>query len=309
MNAADGRERVGIMKDQRDKKPPAGPNVICFGEILWDCLPRGLFLGGAPFNVAFHLKQLGDDPVMWSALGCDFLGQEVRRRMEVFGLSDEAVSGVARPTGAVVVSLGKSGDAAYQILEKVAWDEIPPWGGPGAAGIPLVHGSLALRGEANRNLLQQFCQEHAPRRFFDVNLRPPYDDLRMVRPWMEGAFILKMNEEELSVLAGGSDASLRGRMGRLLTETGAGGVVVTRGAAGAAVLVEGGYFDAEGVPVAVKDTVGAGDAFMAQLVHGWIAGQGRPDWEMLLAEAVKLGSWVASCDGAQPSHASRTAQP
>lgn len=291
------------MDEQKKQKPSTLPSVICFGEILWDCLPRGLFLGGAPFNVAYHLQQLGSDPLMWSALGNDFLGQEARRRIAGFGLQEEAVFSVNQPTGAVIVSVGESGDASYDILQGVAWDEIPYLSGNFPEGVPLVHGSLALRSASNRESLRKFSEQNGTRRFFDVNLRPPYDDHALIEEWMRGAMILKMNEDELYALSGAGQLSLQKSMQQLLDATEAEAIVVTRGAAGAALLAGGDYLECEGIKVDVKDTVGAGDAFMARLVHGWLQSSGRPDWGGMLDAAVRLGSWVAASEGAQPSYA------
>ena len=103
----------------------SGRNVICFGEVLWDSLPKGIFPGGAPVNVAFHLNRFGLNAYPVTAVGNDFLGEEFIRRFKYWDMAPDFVGQVDKPTGAVVVDLDDHGVPSYRFLEDVAWDEIP----------------------------------------------------------------------------------------------------------------------------------------------------------------------------------------
>src|SRR5688572_6933186 len=161
--------------------------VVCFGEILWDFLPRGAFPGGAPFNVAYHLHRSGLNACLVSAVGRDVLGDELLRRLRHWSLSTDGVNQHASlPTGYVRAVLNAGGDATYEIAPRVAWDEITPAEGALRStreAKAIVFGSLALRSAANRtalNLLLDALPASALR-VFDINLRPPFDDLSLVR--------------------------------------------------------------------------------------------------------------------------------
>ena len=281
--------------------------VLCFGEILWDLLPHGAFPGGAPFNVASHLQRLGIPAVPVSAVGRDAWGERILQVMAERGVTD---SGVPRlgdaPTGTVMAELTPRGDARYTIVEDVAWDRIPVSADveiPAASSRALVYGSLALRSAANRATLERLF-EAVPTyawRVFDVNLRAPFDDLAVVREYARQANLLKLNAEEAARLAGepGRDAGAEEEHARrIAAETGVGFVCVTSGARGAGVLRGGRWTWEPGRTVTVVDTVGAGDAFLAQLIAGLLAG-GRSE-ARLVADACRRGEWVAGRAGACP---------
>jgi fructokinase len=219
-------------------------------------------------------------------------------------------AGVARlddvPTGTVTAELTPRGDARYTIVENVAWDRIPvseAVAAPAAASRALVYGSLALRSAANRDALGRLL-EAVPTyawRVFDVNLRAPFDDLTLVREYARHANLLKLNAEEAARLAGepGRDVGVEEEHARrLAAETGVGWVCITSGDRGAGVLRSGRWTWEPGRRVDVVDTVGAGDAFLAQLLAGLLAG-GRSEAQ-LVADACRRGEWVASRAGACP---------
>lgn len=289
---------------------PAAPSpVLCFGEILWDFLPEGLFAGGAPFNVAYHLHQLGVPVRVVSAVGADLLGEELLRRLHDWGIDTSLVAthgGV--PTGYVRARVDDHGDAHYDITPGVAWDEIPdtpPLLEAAGSARALVFGSLAQRSPVNRRTLGLLLSLlPAPAlRVFDVNLRPPHDDLPRVRELAAQATVLKLNAIEAARLAGDDDDS-PGReefhARTLAAQSGAPTVCVTSGSLGAGLLQEGVWHWEEGHAVEVVDTVGAGDAFLASLVAG-LLGPRMPAGE-LLARACRMGEWVASQRGATPKH-------
>ena len=163
------------------------PQILCFGEILWDFLPDGLFPGGAPFNVAYHLKQQGADAKLISAVGRDLLGDELLRRVKSWDISTETIAlHQGLPTGYVQAEIGSDGDATYDIVSSVAWDQIMTGQDSLQAAMnaqAIVFGSLAQRSAFNQSALDRLLATVPADawRIFDVNLRPPYDDLELVR--------------------------------------------------------------------------------------------------------------------------------
>ncbi len=281
----------------------AGP-IICFGEILWDVLPHGRFLGGAPLNVAYHLRRLGNPVRLVSAVGRDALGDDACERVKAAGLETDGIARVAAPTGTVDVTLDAAGQASYQIRESVAWDAIvtqPRADEPPPAA--LVFGSLALREKNNRDCLSSWLAARPSVRLCDLNLRPPFDDVRELDPWVRGSTILKVNEEEARRLspAGLATTGPEDHAAYLAKHYNCPTVCVTLGAAGALVWSGGEIVRVPSPSVEVRDTIGAGDAFTAALLDGVLRG-GPQAWEKRLRRACALGAFVASRDGAQPAY-------
>lgn len=291
-----------------DSRPP---RILCFGEILWDFLPAGLFAGGAPFNVAYHLKQLGADARLVSAVGRDLLGDELLRRLRNWNLDTELVtrhSGL--PTGYVRAELDASGSAHYDITASVAWDQIfmnEDVTRAAQDAQALVFGSLAQRSPFNRTVLNRLFAVLPERdqawRVFDVNLRAPHDDLELVRALAPRATLLKVNAEEAARLCGELHEA-PGHEERLARDlagtTGCPMICVTAGERGAGLLREGTWHWEPPQPVEVADTVGAGDSFLAALLIHLLGGK-LSDAECL-ARACRTGEWVASQRGATPAY-------
>ncbi|MFN7139172.1 MAG: carbohydrate kinase family protein [Limisphaerales bacterium] len=281
--------------------------ILCFGEILWDSLPQGLFPGGAPINVAYHLKQLGRRAIPVTAVGKDYLGEELLLRMKRWGLETDFASVLPdKRTGAVQVELNDKGSATYKILEDVAWDWIqvtPALEELAKQSSALVYGTLAQRSEHNRKqLFRLMDQSPEAMKVYDVNLRPPYDSHELVWELSERADLIKLNDDEIAELLkrslekGDLESGARDLARRTKTKT----VCVTAGADGAGLLVEDKWFWADGEPVKVKDTIGAGDSFLAGLVNGLI---GRDtEHQEVLRRAARLAEFVASSDGATPNY-------
>lgn len=276
--------------------------IICFGEVLWDCLPAGLFLGGAPYNVAAHLVQLGRSAVPVSALGNDQLGREVRRRMRLQEIDDCLVAEVHAPTGTVLVEL-QDGQPSYAIVDDVAWDAIP-WteelAVAAAAAPACIYGSLAQRHSGNRVTLQKTLDACSGRHIFDVNLRPPWVDRSLVDELAGRSDLIKLNDGELRLLLdAAADAELADLAAALSQRHGAVDVCVTAGAQGAGWMRGGHWHWCDAPQVQVRDAVGAGDSFLAALIDGILS---ERDADAILQSCVRLAAHVAASDGATPAH-------
>ncbi|MFN2567508.1 MAG: carbohydrate kinase, partial [Gemmatimonadaceae bacterium] len=284
--------------------------ILCVGEVLWDALPAGLFLGGAPFNVACHLRAAGLPATMVSRVGVDLLGEEALRRLLRCGVGTDLVQvDPTLPTGFVRVTVnGDGGDPKYEIVEPAAWDAIAPSDAlfrRAADARAVVFGSLAQRNAVTRGTIERLLETEALK-VFDVNLRPPYDDRDVVCRSLQCADVMKMNDDEMRRLAAWFD--LRGgprEMAAALAEAFACRTVcITRGRDGAALWREGRWIEHPGFEVEVRDTVGAGDAFLAVLLAGFLTGA---EDRALLRHANLIGAYVVTQFGAVPADQPATA--
>lgn len=276
----------------------------CFGEILWDLLPSGPQLGGAPMNVSYHLQQLGEKATMISRIGIDNRGEEILSILKERNLSSEYIQidhHIA--TGIVHVNSNGSEDMQYEIVAPAAWDHI-------TASDELHHlvrrsecfvfGSLITRNATSRKTLFELL-ESATCRVLDINLRSPFIDRATVDQLLRKADIVKMNLEELKLIGSwfchyDSPAQLiAGIQKRFNLKL----LIVTKGGNGADVLVEGNLYSHPGYRVQVADTVGSGDAFLAAFLHKWLPGK-RP--EQALEFACSLGSLIATKRGGCPEY-------
>ena len=287
-------------------------SVLCFGEVLWDCLPSGRVLGGAPLNVAYHAAKLGARAAVVSAVGDDDLGREAAARIAAGGVSTEHLGTNGRlPTGTVEVSLSAGGQPTFTIACPVAWDEIPLGSAAieaAAAADAVAFGSLAARSEGNRRALDELLHLPGPRKVFDVNLRPPFDEAGRALDLARSADIVKLNDAELVRLSGmpasatGGPDGLRPALGALERLVGPRVLCVTCGAEGAVLWREGELWSATAPRVQVADTVGAGDAFTAALTLALLEGGTPRVIQAGLDDACALGALVASLPGAQPPY-------
>lgn len=286
------------------------PNILCFGEILWDFLPVGLFPGGAPFNVAYHLKQLGSDVHLLSGLGRDKLGDELVRRLRGWDISTDLITFHAGlHTGTVVAETGPNGDATYQITPSVAWDQITVDEDATRVAFEsraIVFGSLALRSRVNHTALDRLMQVLPKNalRVFDVNLRAPHDDLELVRTRAKQCDLLKLNAEEAARIVLNTieeQPESEEAMARALAhECGCAMVCITAGSRGAGLLANDTWYWEPGQRIEVRDTVGCGDAFLARLLSHLLHDEISPGEG--LASACRHGEWVAEKIGATPSY-------
>jgi fructokinase len=289
--------------------------IFAFGEILWDCLPSGRHAGGAPFNVTAHLAQLGVPASLISAVGRDVLGDEILQVAHAKNVDTRFVARarIGLPTGTVVANVDAAGNATYDLVQPVAWDEItvtPAAQAAVAQAGALVFGSLSSRSPYNREQLDHLLALPGFLKFFDVNLRPPFVDPARVVGLAARADVIKLNEDELRTLASwlqagdgrplpaDGPAAVADACGVLARATGNARICVTLGAAGAAFWERHAPFvQVPAPPAVVVDTVGAGDAFMAGLVAGLTHGVAPA---AVLAAACRLGAYVASHAGATP---------
>lgn len=279
-----------------------GSEVLCVGEVLWDSLPSGLFLGGAPFNVACHLHALGVSAGIVSRVGADRLGTEALQRIEAQGIATGLIQrDPALETGFVSVTMTPGGIPSYGVIAPAAWDRIELEEGlleRTARASAMVFGSLAQRDAVSRLTIEQLCAVDTFK-VFDVNLRPPHDDSGIVRTSLAHADLIKLNDAELQQMAEwfGLPSELRDATTALAELFECGTICVTRGGNGAALLREGRWSEHSGFRVNARDTVGAGDAFLAAILSGMLSGN---DDDNLLRHANLLGAYVATQSGATP---------
>ena len=286
-----------------------------FGEILWDCLPSGRHAGGAPFNVTAHLAQLGVPASLISAVGRDPLGDEILAVAADKRVNTHFVNRarIGLSTGTVIATVDASGNATYELVQPVAWDEIivSPEALAAVSGAgAFIFGSLAGRSLYNYEQLDHLLSLSGPLKFFDVNLRPPFVDPPRIAAMAARADVIKLNHDEVGMLAAwlqtGETAPHPASTPHEVAEAcavlskamGMPRICVTMGAAGAALWDRHAPFiHVPAPPTVVKDTVGAGDAFMAGLVVGLTRGV---EPKTVLESACRLGAYVASHAGATP---------
>jgi len=249
---------------------------VIFGEVLFDCFPDGSkVLGGAPFNVAWHLQAFGLAPLMISSVGDDALGASVREAMQDWQMDTRGLqTDQAHPTGSVNIELIED-EPRYSILEQRAYDYIDPARLPavGAAQM-LYHGTLALRNDRSREALKSLRKTLDTMVLLDVNLRDPWWNRADVLAFADAADWVKLNEDELVQLGEPGAADEYSRAQNFLQKHALAGLVVTLGAKGAIAYTAAGEFAAV-APAAVQevvDTVGAGDAFTSVLILGFVSG-------------------------------------
>lgn len=282
--------------------------VISIGEILWDVMPEGEYLGGAPYNLACHLARLGHEVELVTAVGADARGQAAfaAAATQGVGLRYAAVRG-SLPTGVVRVSFGSHGQPVYEIERPAAYDLVALEAGELAAIAAwdpgwicygtLFHRDLAAR--ASTRALFEACP--AARRFYDVNLRPGQQNAALVRELAQWAQVIKMSEEEAPAAAEFLEMPYSGPrlfLEELAARYNLDAACLTRGKAGCFIRARGEVAECPGLPVKQADPVGAGDAFAAAFLHGmdqgWSAGQ-------MGQFANRVGALVASRSGATPA--------
>ena len=279
------------------------PKAICFGEILYDVFPESERIGGAPLNVASRLSGLGISTEMISKVGDDEKGEKLISYLKSKNIKTENIAkDVDYATGVVNVTLSASGSATYEIAHPVAWDKIKISEAIKSAvkkADAFIFGSLVCRDEVSRNTLFQLLPE-AKYRVFDINLRPPFYEKEVLVKLMSQADFIKFNDDELFEIAemiGSPYNSIDQNLEYLSQETNTPTICVTKGRHGAVLLKEGKRYYSSGFKVKVKDTVGAGDSFLASLIAGLLK---EEDPQSTLDFACAMGALVAGEEGANP---------
>jgi fructokinase len=281
--------------------------VIGLGEVLWDLLPTGKVLGGAPANFAYMATVLGDRGVVATRIGNDDLGREALCLMQGSGLDTSCVQqDETHPTGIATVSIDGAGQPNFTIKQFVAWDYLewtPAWKELACRADVICFGSLAQRSPNAAATIEQVLKMVPEKalRIFDVNLRQSFYNRDLVRKSCQLAHIVKLNEQELLQvsflleLGIGTEETLAKR---LLHEFGLRVVCVTRGHRGSLLVSQDKAIEHRGVRVKVADAVGAGDAFTACLAHHYVRGRSLEEISEL---ANPFAAWVATQRGATPA--------
>lgn len=276
----------------------------CFGEVLWDVFPGHEKIGGAPLNVALRLNSFGDEKVaVISAVGNDDLGNQLIGYLNENKLTTEYIQlNNEHQTGKVNVTLDSKGSASYEIKYPVSWDYIEL----NDKNINLakqskvfIYGSLICRNFFSKQTLFKLL-EHANFKVFDVNLRAPFYSIELLSELMGKANFVKFNDEELELIAENLNSeytSIEENVKFIAQKFDVSHICVTRGGEGAVLYIDGQFYYNSGYPVKVKDTVGAGDSFLASLVYK-ITTKSNPQEALNFACAV--GALVAASEGANP---------
>jgi fructokinase len=283
--------------------------VVGLGEVLWDILPERTCLGGAPANFAYITTLMGDQGIVASRVGEDSRGVEALRVMDGLSLDiDHVQTDGGHETGRVQVKVDGKGIACYEIARPVAWDHLEwtlDWQRLAGKVDAVCFGSLAQRSEASRATIRRFLQATPATtvKVFDVNLRQNFFSADTIVESMKLADMVKLNDEELPRVMSlcelpHKDKDERASAQRLAEAYRLKLVCITRGERGSLLLRDGQVSEHRGFRVKVADTVGAGDAFTAGLVHEYLHGASL---DLMNEVANLVGAWVASEVGAMPT--------
>lgn len=284
----------------------SGDLVVGIGEALWDILPDGKKIGGAPANFAYHIAQCGLPSKVVSAIGDDKLGQEIMETFEEKKL-DYVMEVTEYPTGTVQVTLDEEGVPSYEIKEGVAWDNIPAT--PGIMELAaktrcVSFGSLAQRSPVSRATIQAYLEampdDGSRFKVFDVNLRQNFYTRETLVSSMQQCNVMKINDEELIVVSrmfGYPGIDLKDKCWLLLGKYSLKALVLTCGINGSYVFTPGHVSFMPTPTVEVADTVGAGDAFSAGFMASILQGCSVPEAHR---NAVEISAFVCTQPGAMP---------
>ncbi|MDY5206416.1 MAG: carbohydrate kinase [Sodaliphilus sp.] len=280
--------------------------VVGMGEALWDVLPEGKKIGGAPANFAYHVSQFGLPSCVVSAIGDDALGKEIIENFTSKGL-DQLIAEVPYPTGTVQVEIDQTGIPLYDIKENVAWDNIPYTEHLDALAKrtkAVCFGSLAQRNVVSRETINHFLdtmpKDDDSLIVFDVNLRQGFYNKEILCKSMQNCNILKINDEELitvSRMFGYPGIDLQDKCWILLGKYNLKMLILTCGINGSYVFTPGNVSFQPTPKVEVADTVGAGDSFTAAFIASILKGKSVTEAHSI---AVKTSAYVCTQKGAMP---------
>lgn len=280
--------------------------IVGMGEALWDVLPDGKKIGGAPANFAYHVSQFGLESRVVSAIGDDKLGNEILQNFDEKKLH-YLIEKVPYPTGTVQVELDEAGVPRYEIKENVAWDNIPFT--PALEDLAkhtraVCFGSLAQRSIVSRDTINSFLKAmpdgEGQYKIFDVNLRQNFYTKEILCNAMQQCNVLKINDEELVTISrmfGYPGIDLQDKCWILLAKYNLKMLILTCGVNGSYVFVPGEISFVETPKVEVADTVGAGDSFTAAFIASLLKGKSIPNAHRT---AVRVSAYVCTQNGAMP---------
>lgn len=278
-------------------------SILCFGEVLWDTFNNDRKPGGAPMNVAMHLKQQGFDALIASSIGIDEPGNELADYLNRNGLDSPLLQRDTKlKTCIVTVKLDDNLQATYTIPSPVSWDNIcltDELKNYAQSASVIVFGSLACRHDKTRNTLVNLLQKTPALKVFDINLRAPHYTISAIKELSLHANVIKINDEELDILTTRQNGSfsIHEKMLSLSELLNCSKICVTRGDKGAIILYDNDFYEHPGYRVQVVDTVGAGDAFLATFIAGLLK---ENPLNSVLSEACCIGAFVAANRGANP---------
>ncbi|POY36612.1 carbohydrate kinase [Solitalea longa] len=282
-------------------------NVACFGEVLWDIFPgKEKKLGGAPFNVAYHLFKMGATARMISSIGNDELGREIIEKIQKWNMTVDGISIAENyPTSTVIADIDEHNDAHYTISENVAWDYNQPKQDDIAfleQADALVFGSLGARSKVSEKALFELIEKS---RFnvFDINLRKPFYNINLINELLKKAHLGKFNKAEMLIVLesfGKEYTTERDGVKFLQDKFDLKEIIVSKGSKGALYAIEDQFYLCPAVPVQVKDTVGSGDSFLAGFLSKRLQ-KGATPYD-IMSQAVTLGAFITSSEGACPEY-------
>lgn len=285
-------------------QPMQKHQAVCYGELLWDLLPSGPQPGGAPMNVAYHLHKLGCNPAMITRIGIDERGRKLLDILNDKGVCTDYIQlDYDVPTGIVNAVQDAQGDMQYDIVSPAAWDHILPDTATTdmvAATGYFVFGSLITRNKTSQATLFELL-EAANTKVLDINLRTPYYSRPLIESLLEKAHILKMNADELELVTGwfAKYKTIDDRIKLVQDRFHIATIVITRGANGAILNMEGQSYHHPGYRVPVTDTVGSGDSFLAAIISMLIK---KADPDTMLDFANRLAATITTYKGACPDY-------
>jgi fructokinase len=281
--------------------------IISFGEVLWDIFPGAQRrIGGAPFNVAYHLFKMGLEVQMISSVGNDDLGRELLQKIKNWNISTDHIQITEKhPTSTVVATVDENNDAHYDIIENVAWDYIETASKDQHAvkdADALVFGTLAARNEKTKNTLFELL-ESGTYNVFDINLRAPYYDIRIINELLHKTHLAKFNKAELRMVLDFLNKEYETEQDSiqyLQEKFGIREIIISKGSKGALYSRDNNFYLYPTIPVEVKDTVGSGDSFLAGFLSKRIGNEASA--HEIMTQAVSLGAFITSQEGACPEY-------
>lgn len=280
-------------------------NVVCYGEVLWDIFPEGKRAGGAPFNVAYNLNRMGANVRMVSRVGNDELGEKLLSKIRSWSISTDGIQiDEKHPTGTVIANFDEHNEAHYDIVEQVAWDYIDTLDADIEAvkqADALVFGTLAMRHETSRKTIFKLM-EQARFNVFDINLRPPFYDVKTIKEILHKVQLAKFNKAELRLVLDflgknyiDEDDSIRFIQDTFeLPE-----IIISKGSKGAIYYNGDEHYQYPAVKIEIKDTVGSGDSFLAGFLAKRLANASADE---IMTQATSLGAYITSKEGACPPY-------